>query len=435
MTLHRLNTIKKNAEFLGILLLALFFSISSCTKDSQVVSTFDTELKYARYENGSYNMIWLPSSKSLSDMAYVKGFQMRLRSGGAKSNDLLPLNESIFAIEGVLNFEKCDATPTRVLEEDVFELTMEIESIDENGEVWIADSELVDIYAQVILHTEISIDEKISTIDLDVVDITSNSVQVRVFKTVSQKQQAPPPPLEWFDDNAQHNALGDDVIDDSYSANSCPTDVNITTGEVYMVPCHVGYPSQPWPSWVLINDELLKYYNLMSYSTNNGGEWVIGDRVWYTNLINPQTAGSIVTYDTKDLGIDCPYGRRDKVYMAGNFNSNYPGQILGGTGGCECESAPEPVFADFACGDYAFVSANLPDENVTGEQMNRYMQNSIDHIDGTVAYWASQGLPDAGVASIRYFGYALLTSNIGGISGPAHLRYHNCQYVIGTRNE
>lgn len=119
--------------------------------------------------------------------------------------------------------------------------------------------------------------------------------------------------------------------------------------------------------------------------------------------------------------------------MAGNYNSDFTSPILSGPGFCSCEDAPEPVFADQCCGEFIFISANLPDENVTGEQMNRYAQNSIDHIDNNLSFWESQGLPNAAVGSVKYYGTVLNTTAVG-ITGPAQVRYHNCIYKIGTRN-
>jgi hypothetical protein len=412
------------------------FSTQACKKDYQDVSVSDIQVRYEQYQSGSFNMIWLPASKSLSDKGYIKGFQKMLHSGEMKSNDALPLNESIFAVEGLLNFEKCDATQTRVLYEDAFELTMDIESIDENGEVWIAESELVHIYNQIIPNTEVGTDEKISTIDLDVVEITTTDVQVRVVKTVSnQLQSLPPPP---FDPNAIYDALGADVIAMSYqSNNNCPIQTNAYTGEEYMIPCHVGYPSQPYPSWVLINDALINYYNLLEYTWMVGGsQWLPGEKVWYTNIQNPLDAGTRIYYFSQDDEYNCALGRRDKIYMGGNFNSDLPQNLFwGASTGCGCIDAPEPVVLAAQCGSHLLVQHNAADDEVTGAQMNGYYQTVLDHVEERLGYFEAQGLENGAVATMAYFGTQHIKQNTTfGIGNPGVSRAHYCDYRIGTKN-
>ena len=99
------------------------------------------------------------------------------------------------------------------------------------------------------------------------VGIDNNSVSIKIYKTISEKPTVTSS-FNWFDENESYKALGQDVLSGNYSPNLCANDWNVFNPEI---PCHIGYPNQPWPSWVYINDELNEYYKLLYQTTGNGG--------------------------------------------------------------------------------------------------------------------------------------------------------------------
>ena len=147
-----------------------------------------------------------------------------------------------------MNYEKADATPARLIQEDMYEISMNISSIDSDGEVWINQSQIADKYNEINLFLDVPPNLNISMVDLDVVGIDNNSVSIKIYKTISEKPTVTSS-FNWFDENESYKALGQDVLSGNYSPNLCANDWNVFNPEI---PCHIGYPNQPWPSWVYI---------------------------------------------------------------------------------------------------------------------------------------------------------------------------------------
>ena len=222
---------------------------SSCAKNEAEPKAMSTvKVKYKQYAIGSYDMIWLAQSKNLTDLEYVKVFKNSLGGNTMKNGELKPLNEAIFALEGLVNYEKADATPARLIQEDMYEISMNISSIHSDGEVWINQSQIADKYNEINLFLDVPPNLNISMVDLDVVGIDNNSVSIKIYKTISEKPTVTSS-FNWFDENESYKALGQDVLSGNYSPNLCANDWNVFNPEI---PCHIGYPNQPWPSWVYI---------------------------------------------------------------------------------------------------------------------------------------------------------------------------------------
>lgn len=399
----------------------------SCGKDDTINSLKVHSSRYSQMSSGSYDMWFQPESKGLNDKAFIVAFQSKLKSGelDSKSDDATQLNEVIFSLEGLINYEYSDARPTKVLKEDIFELEIPVKEIDAQGEVWIDNTVLTQKYAEIAEMMDVPVEERISMADLDVYSITETTIYARVHRTVSESFPVSFS-FTWFDETDQLMAIGQQLIDDPYFQN----EFNTTSNQ----PAHIGYTSTPYPAWIHINDRLNLYYGVLQYMGipgSSGNWWMgVGEKVWYSNI---QPAW-LTRYDYSYIDgqeAQCTYGRMGYIYMAGWDSSPW----IIGPSSCGCEDAPVPVFAAWACGNYTEVTDTYNDESLNGDRMNVYMQKAMDFIDNRYDSFVQSGVsPNPGIANISYFGSSLPTPCLYGTAGSTcHVRYHSLQFKFGNK--
>jgi len=355
----------------------------------------------------------------MNDNEFIAGFSAQVKSeSNQKSSTLIPLNEAVYSMEGFLNFNKCDAKKTKFIEENSFALELEYLNIDDNGEVWVEWEVIESFLNNLDDLIEVRSTDKISFIDLDVRSI-SNAV-ITIYITVSRSEKLVNNlDFSWFLPSESYKAMGNHIISNPYQAEAL---YNYS-----LQPGHIGYPSQPYPAWIHINDKLNRYFDILDYGMSNG-QWglYLSEKVWYTNI---QTA----YYDhlSMDPSIaECPYGRMDIVYMAGSTNS---GWFVTSGASCGCSSAPVPVFGAETCGNYTEVVSALADETINSTRLNNQLAFAIDFIENKHDELVAMGIPNAGIANVQYFGIVIPGPGLYTTSD-TQVRYHACKISGGTKN-
>jgi hypothetical protein len=337
---------------------------------------------------------------------------------GVKGSYIIPLDEAIYSLEGIANYQHSDARFRNSKREVIVGSSLDIVEVDEQGEVWINIEQVGDRLDFISNALDLGVNEWITYIDVQVHNITSEQIDLRISYLVAESQESNID-FSWFQEGESYYAMGPAIIDDPYAAEALYNYSN--------QPAHIGYPAQPYPAWIHINDKLNRYYDILDYTSWNGQPGLyLTEKVWFTNI-------NIRNYDHQytDPSIAlCPIGRMDYVYMAGSQWSTW-WAIVGAS--CGCEDAPVDVFAASSCGNYCEIAASVGDELLNYERMNGYLAYAIEFIDAEFQEFQQSGIPNPGIANISYFGAVVFGPQLY-TTAITHVRYHNCRFTMGTRN-